>query len=91
MACSTECTECRRWFIQQWSSRIKTLAALDIAEKRRPQDGRFKTTFNQTEVELRVSTAPTAFGEKLVARVFDPGVLMQSVEQLGFFPRNSSI
>ena len=65
-------------------SRIKTLAALDIAEKRRPQDGRFKTTFNQTEVELRVSTAPTAFGEKLVARVFDPGVLMQSVEQLGF-------
>jgi len=68
-------------------SRIKTLGRMDIAEKRRPQDGRFKTSFKDQEVELRLSTVPTAFGEKLVLRIFDPGVLLQNVEQLGFFPR----
>ena len=68
-------------------SRLKTLARLDIAERRRPQDGRFKTRFRNMEVELRVSTAPTAFGEKLVARIFDPGILIQNIEQLGFFER----
>jgi general secretion pathway protein E len=67
-------------------SRFKTLARLDIAERRRPQDGRFKTKYKEDEVELRVSTAPTAFGEKLVLRIFDPGVLIQNIEQLGFFP-----
>lgn len=68
-------------------SRIKMLARLDIAERRRPQDGRFKAQYKQYEVELRVSTVPTAFGEKVVIRVFDPGVLIQDIEQLGFFPR----
>ena len=66
-------------------SRVKLLARLDIAEKRRPQDGRFKTQFNTTEVELRVSTVPTAFGEKAVIRIFDPGVLKQPLGDLGFF------
>ncbi len=68
-------------------SRIKMLARLDIAERRRPQDGRFKTQYKQYEVELRVSSVPTAFGEKVVIRVFDPGILLQDIEKLGFFPR----
>lgn len=72
-------------------SRFKTLARLDIAERRRPQDGRFKTKYKEEEVELRISTAPTAFGEKLVARIFDPGVLIQDIERLGFFPRELDI
>lgn len=68
-------------------SRIKTLARLDIAERRRPQDGRFKTAHGDVEVEMRVSTVPVAFGEKVVVRVFDPGVLTQDIERLGLFPR----
>ena len=67
-------------------SRLKTLARLDIAEKRRPQDGRIKTSRGGREVELRVSTLPTAFDEKMVLRVFDPDVLMQDLGELGFFP-----
>lgn len=69
------------------TSRIKTLARLDIAEKRRPQDGRIKTEQAGKEVELRVSTLVTAFGEKVVIRIFDPGILLQDLEQLGFPPR----
>jgi general secretion pathway protein E len=72
-------------------SRIKLLARLDIAEKRRPQDGRFKTVFGKDEVELRVSTIPTAFGEKAVVRIFDPTVLKQPLENLGFFPREHAL
>ena len=53
-------------------SRVKTLARMDIAESRRPQDGRIKTNFKEDEIELRVSTIPTAFGEKVVIRIFDP-------------------
>ena len=68
-------------------SRIKMLARMDIAERRRPQAGRIKTTFENKEIELRVSTLPVAFGEKVVLRVFDPEVLDQSLEELGFFPR----
>ncbi|MGH9379902.1 MAG: GspE/PulE family protein [Thermoanaerobaculia bacterium] len=67
-------------------SRIKTLARLDIAERRRPQDGRVKTQRAGYEVELRVSSLPVAFGEKLVLRIFDPQVLMQDLPALGFFP-----
>jgi general secretion pathway protein E len=66
-------------------SRIKTLARLDIAEKRRPQDGRIKTSRNDREVEMRVSTISVAFGEKLVIRVFDPGALLQDLGELGMF------
>ncbi len=66
-------------------SRIKVLARLDVAEKRRPQDGRIKTKSPSGEVELRVSTVPVAHGEKVVLRIFDPGSLLQNVSDLGFF------
>ncbi|MCK6530497.1 GspE/PulE family protein [Myxococcota bacterium] len=72
-------------------SRIKTLARMDIAEKRRPQDGRIKTEHGEREVELRVSSTPTVFGEKVVIRIFDPEVLLQDVESLGFFPREQEL
>jgi len=67
-------------------SRLKTMSRLDIAEKRRPQDGRVKTFRAGREVELRVSTLPVAFGEKVVLRIFDPQVLTQDLGELGFFP-----
>lgn len=70
------------------TSRLKMLARLDIAEKRRPQDGRIKTKRGSSEVELRVSTVPTAFGEKLVLRVFDPDVAVQTLGELGFDDRD---
>jgi general secretion pathway protein E len=68
-------------------SRIKMLSRMDIAEKRRPQDGRIKTEFKSREVELRVSTMPTAFGEKIVIRIFDPDILLQDLEEIGFDAR----
>jgi general secretion pathway protein E len=64
-------------------SRIKTMARLDIAEKRRPQDGRIKTMRREREVELRVSTLPVAFGEKVVLRIFDPENFMRDLPGLG--------
>ena len=67
------------------TSRIKILGRMDVAEKRRPQDGRLKTrTPDGKEVELRLSTMPTAFGEKLVMRIFDPDVLVKDYSELGF-------
>ncbi|MCW8929388.1 MAG: GspE/PulE family protein [Gammaproteobacteria bacterium] len=67
------------------SSRIKILGRMDVSEKRRPQDGRIKTkTPAGLEIELRLSTMPTAFGEKLVMRIFDPEVLQRGFESLGF-------
>ncbi|MGD8175913.1 GspE/PulE family protein [Marinimicrobium sp. ARAG 43.8] len=66
------------------TSRFKVLARMNIAEKRKPQDGRIKTRRNDdSEVELRLSTLPTAFGEKLVLRIFDPDVLLRSFADLG--------
>lgn len=66
------------------TARIKILGRLNVAEKRKPQDGRLKTrTPKGLETELRLSTLPTAFGEKLVMRVFDPEVLVRSFAQLG--------
>ncbi|HNO59414.1 MAG TPA: ATPase, T2SS/T4P/T4SS family [Plasticicumulans sp.] len=66
-------------------NRIKLLARMDVVEKRRPQDGRIKTgTPNGEEIELRLSSMPTAFGEKLVMRIFDPNVLLKSRAELGF-------
>jgi len=66
------------------SARLKILGRMDIAEKRRPQDGRVKTkTPAGREIELRLSTMPTAFGEKLVMRIFDPEVLVRSFDELG--------
>lgn len=65
-------------------SRIKILGRMNVAEKRKPQDGRLKTKNpDGAEAELRLSTMPTAFGEKLVMRVFDPEVLLRSFEDLG--------
>ncbi len=72
-------------------SRIKTLSRMDIAEKRRPQDGRIKTDHEGKEIELRVSTLPVAFGEKVVIRIFDPMILMQEVSDLGFLDRELSL
>ncbi len=66
------------------TSRIKILGRMDLAEKRRPQDGRLKTRNPEGgEIELRLATLPTAFGEKLVMRIFDPEVLQKSFEELG--------
>src|SRR2546428_803515 len=66
------------------TSRIKILGRKDV-EKRRPQDGRIKTrTLEQADVELRLSTLPTAFGEKIVMRIFDPEVLVRDFRELGF-------
>jgi general secretion pathway protein E len=67
------------------TSRIKILGRMDVVEKRRPQDGRIKTrTAAGEDVELRLSTLPTAFGEKLVMRVFDPDVIVKDFAELGF-------
>jgi general secretion pathway protein E len=67
------------------TSRIKVLGRMDIVEKRRPQDGRIKTrTPEDEEVELRISTMPTAFGEKVVMRIFNPDVLVKDFKALGF-------
>ena len=66
------------------TSRLKILGRMDVAEKRRPQDGRVKTKSQDgQEIELRLSTLPTAFGEKMVARIFDPDVLLRSFQELG--------
>ena len=67
------------------TSRIKLLARMEIVERRRPQDGRIKTLApDGQEVELRISTMPTAFGEKLVMRIFTPEVLVRDYAELGF-------
>jgi general secretion pathway protein E len=67
-------------------SRIKNMSRLDMSEKRRPQDGRIRTDKGDTAVEIRVSTLPVAFGEKVVMRIMDPDILFQELEQLGFTP-----
>ncbi len=73
-------------------SRIKSLGGMDVVDRRRPQDGRVKTkTPKGNEVELRLSTLPTAFGEKMVMRVFDPDVLVKGYSQLGFSESNSQM
>src|SRR3954468_1466061 len=67
------------------TSRIKILGRMDVVEKRRPQDGRIKTrTSAGEEVELPLSTMPTAFGEKLVMRIFNPDVMVKGFKDLGF-------
>lgn len=72
------------------TSRIKLLGRMDMVEKRRPQDGRIKTVSSDgTEIEMRLSTMPTAFGEKLVMRIFKPDMIVQDFVQLGFSRRQS--
>ena len=65
-------------------NRIKNLSRLDMAEKRKPQDGRIKTEKDGQEAEIRISTIPVGFGEKLVMRIMDPNILFQNLENLGF-------
>lgn len=66
-------------------NRLKTLGRMNIAERRKPQDGRVKTVSPLgDEIELRLSTLPTAFGEKMVMRIFDPNVLLRGFADLGF-------
>jgi len=78
------------------TSRIKLLGRMDVIEKRRPQDGRIKTKVSTgpnagREVEIRLSTMPTAFGEKLVMRIFDPEVVVRSYAELGFSNEEAKI
>jgi len=66
-------------------ARVKLLGRMDVVEKRRPLDGRIKTRNpNGDEVEMRLSTLPTAFGEKMVMRIFDPDTTVKSIDALGF-------
>ncbi len=67
-----------------FTSRLKNMSRLDISERRKPQDGRIKIDKNGKEVELRISTVPVAFGEKLVLRIFDPEMLFKDLKDLGF-------
>ncbi len=74
------------------TSRIKLLGRMDMVEKRRPQDGRIKTlSADGVEIELRLSTMPTAFGEKLVMRIFTPDVIVQDFVQLGFSKKQAAL
>ena len=75
------------------TSRIKSLGRLDIAEKRRPQDGRIKIGQGEesSDVEVRVSTVPVAFGEKTVLRILDPEVIFQDLNELGFTRRDAVV
>ncbi len=74
------------------TSRIKLLGRMDMVEKRRPQDGRIKTVNSDgNEVELRLSTMPTAFGEKLVMRVFTPEIIVQDFVKLGFSKKQAQL
>ncbi len=66
-----------------FTSRLKMLARMDISERRRPQDGRIKTERDNREVELRVSSMPVAFGEKLVIRIFDPQAIIKDLSAVG--------
>ncbi len=65
------------------ATRIKALSRLDVAEKRRPQDGRMKIGWGDKEAEVRISSVPVAFGEKLVLRIQTPEILMKDLEELG--------
>ena len=72
-------------------SRIKTLSRMDIAEKRRPQDGRIKVDHEGKEAEIRVSTIPVAFGEKVVMRILDPDIIFQDLTNIGFTKENLDV
>ena len=73
------------------TARIKLLGRIDVIEKRRPQDGRIKTRNPRgDEVEMRISTLPTAFGEKMVMRIFDPDNAVKNLDSLGFSSHDAS-
>ncbi len=69
-------------------SRLKIMAELDIAEKRVPQDGRIKIRIGSKKIDLRVSTLPTIFGEKVVMRILDKSNLQVDLTKLGFVPES---
>jgi general secretion pathway protein E len=72
------------------TARIKLLGRMDVVERRRPQDGRIKTRNPRgDEVEMRLSTLPTAFGEKMVMRIFDPDTAVKDLDALGFSPHDA--
>ena len=74
------------------TARVKLLGRMDVVERRRAQDGRIKTRSPRgDEIEMRLSTLPTAFGEKLVMRIFDPETAVQPVRQLGFSPQDAQV
>ncbi len=72
------------------ANRLKIMSRLDIAQ-RRPQDGRIRTARGDAEMELRVSTVPTAFGDKIVIRILDPNVLVRDLSELGFLPEEREL
>jgi general secretion pathway protein E len=72
-------------------ARVKLLGRMDVVEKRRPQDGRIKTRNPRgDEIEMRLSTLPTAFGEKMVMRIFDPDTAVKDLDALGFSPHDAT-
>ena len=72
------------------TARVKLLGRMDVVEKRRPQDGRIKTRNPRgDEIEMRLSTLPTAFGEKMVMRIFDPDTAVKDLDALGFMPHDA--
>ncbi len=81
--CCTTSTSSRRSSTRPWSRASSCSPGCNLAEKRRPQDGRIKRDQGGREIELRVSTMPTAFGEKAVLRIFDPDILLKGIDELG--------
>ncbi|MCH9021974.1 MAG: Flp pilus assembly complex ATPase component TadA [Planctomycetes bacterium] len=72
-------------------TRIKILAQMDIAERRLPQDGRFKIQASQRDIDIRVSSIPTIYGEKIVMRILDKSTVNHNIESLDFGPKNLEI
>jgi len=70
------------------TSRIKILASMDISERRLPQDGRIQIRDKKRDVDLRVSSAPTLFGEKIVCRILDKRRTITRLDNLGFYPED---
>jgi len=77
--------------LKAMTARIKLLGRMDVVERRRPQDGRIKTRNPRgDEIEMRLSTLPTAFGEKMVMRIFDPDTAVKDLDALGFMPHDAA-
>ena len=79
-------TSIAKSMMQQVVSRLKVLAKMNIAEKRLPQDGKFYFTVKSKPIDLRVSTFPSLFGEKMVVRILDRDAHAMQLDQLGFMP-----
>src|SRR3546814_5062552 len=77
---------------QRITARLKVMAQLDIAEKRVPQDGRMKLNLSKTkQIDFRVSTLPTLFGEKVVLRILDASAARLGIEKLGYEPEQQKL